>query len=768
MRRLLLWLAWLGGLLILVLGVLRDLPVNRDLAAFLPQEAEQRGALMADVREGRAGRVILVVLSGAGSTQLAEASRELRGALESEPSIDRVRNGASGRGEAAVEQLFQWRYRLSPEVSPERFTVPALRKALEERLKELQATFSPVPRSWIRQDPSGEAQAVLARWHREGGAQRRHGVWFSGDGEHALLVVESAAPLADLGGQRTAMAAVEAAAAGLQAVEARLFGPGVLAVRTADRIRAETTTFSILASLVVAVVLLAAYRTAWPLVVAVVPVLSALVAGVVAVALLFGSIHGITLAFGITLVGVTLDYPLHLFSHAREGKVLPVVRRLWPTLLLSALSTAIGYGVLVTTDLTGLVQLGLFTFTGVLVAAAATRWLVPRLLPSRVGLEPRSLPELPTLLPGWGPPALAVLAAVVLVPFGDALWEEDPSALSPVSQESVAQTRAWQAELGVPESSSALFVTGGSVEAVLRRAEALRPDLQALREEGHLRGFDLLTERLPSARTQRRRLEALPGAEEARRALDRATHGLPFRTTAFAPFLNELDAHRSADPVVPGDLRGSALEVRVAPLLERDEAGRHRLLVPLEGLRDREAVAEWAAGYGGVQFIDLRTESSRAMIHYREQAVERLVIGIGAIALVLMTGLGSPLGALRRLVPVLSALVVTATVLVLSGEALSLFHLMGLALAGGIVMDYALFRQREGSAGACGSTRHALLVCSISTIGVFGILAASAMPVLRALGLTVAVGVATGLLFTLLTAPEARPAGENGFGADEG
>ena len=72
-------------------------------------------------------------------------------------------------------------------------------------------------------------------------------------------------------------------------------------------------------------------------------------------ALLFGEVHGLTLAFGVTLLGVTIDYPIHLFSHLHPGE-LPVdaMRRIWKTLRLGAITTCIGYLALVSTDFTGL------------------------------------------------------------------------------------------------------------------------------------------------------------------------------------------------------------------------------------------------------------------------------------------------------------------------------------------------------------------------------------------------------------------------------
>jgi len=76
------------------------------------------------------------------------------------------------------------------------------------------------------------------------------------------------------------------------------------------------------------------------------------------------------------------------------------------------------------------------------------------------------------------------------------------------------------------------------------------------------------------------------------------------------------------------------------------------------------------------------------------------------------------------------------------GHLLSLFHLIALLLVMGIGIDYSLFFNRqEVDEEDRQRTLHSLLVCAISTVMVFGILASSEIPVLKAIGLTVSIGV---------------------------
>jgi predicted exporter len=85
------------------------------------------------------------------------------------------------------------------------------------------------------------------------------------------------------------------------------------------------------------------------------------------------------------------------------------------------------------------------------------------------------------------------------------------------------------------------------------------------------------------------------------------------------------------------------------------------------------------------------------------------------------------------------------------GVELNLFHLIGLILAAGLGLDYGLFFEHAGDNHADQlRTLHGLLVCSLMTLLVFSLLAWSSIPVLRAIGSTVALGVVCNFVLALL------------------
>ncbi len=72
-------------------------------------------------------------------------------------------------------------------------------------------------------------------------------------------------------------------------------------------------------------------------------------------------------------------------------------------------------------------------------------------------------------------------------------------------------------------------------------------------------------------------------------------------------------------------------------------------------------------------------------------------------------------------------------------------------LAAGLGLDYALFFDHAGDDHAEQlRTLHAIIVCSLTTLLVFALLALSSIPVLRAIGSTVALGVVCNFVLALL------------------
>jgi predicted exporter len=143
---------------------------------------------------------------------------------------------------------------------------------------------------------------------------------------------------------------------------------------------------------------------------------------------------------------------------------------------------------------------------------------------------------------------------------------------------------------------------------------------------------------------------------------------------------------------------------------------------------------------------------------YRTRILWSLAIASLLLAAVVAASLRRWARVRRVLAPMALTTLLLAGGLHLAGVPLSLFHLVALVLAAGLGLDYALFFEHAADDDEQRRTLHALLVCATSTLFVFALLATSSLPVLRAIGTTVAAGVVLNFfLALLLTRPDPAP-----------
>lgn len=763
--------AWIAVVAVLGWLVERELVVGTDLRLFMPspRTAEER-LVLEEIGEGPASRLLLLAISGGDPAEAAATSRALAAALRDSPSFRWVGNG-EGSLDAVPDRLLPYRYLLSPTLDRSRLDTAFLQAQLAERLHDMASPAASFVEPWLPRDPTLELLNVVESWQPDRQPQLLHDVWFDAAGEQALLVAETRAAGFDPQGQREAADALRQAFDAARSdprLRLEASGPGAFSVLMQETTQAEARRLGALATAGMVILLLLAYRSLPVLVLGLLPLASAGLAGLAAVAVAFGTVHGITLAFGFTLIGVAQDYPMHLFSHQHRGlDPRDNARALWPTLATGVASTCVAYLAFLFSGVHGLAQLSVFTVAGLAVAGLTTRYLLPGLVPAgrRDAGESAALGRLWAGIAGlprspWLGVAVALACLGILWASPRPLWQDELGGLTPVPRHLLERDSALRRELGAPDVRQLLVIEDGDAQDVLRRAAALDPLLDRLVADGLLDGFDHAARYLPPVEQQQRRRDALPPPAELQESLQAALVSLPFRPGVFTPFLADVERARQLAPLLPEDLAGTPLEGRIGALLvERD--GRWTGLVTLSGPRDPTALARLVEPLDGVTLLDLKQASEDLVAHQRERILWCLA-GSSLLLVLVVYGALRDAGRVRRVLsPMALTTLVVLALLHAAGVSLNLFHLIALLLAAGLGLDYALFFERAADdPGEQRRTLHAVLVCSLSTLMVFLLLALSTLPVLRDIGVTVAAGVAGNfVLALLLTRPSRRAAG---------
>lgn len=754
-----------------------------DLSAFLPSTptAEQQ-LLMDQLKDGLASRLILVGIEGSDQTTRASLSKAVAQTLRASPEFVSVNNGEPITTERDQRYLFNNRYLLSPAVTPEHFSVDGLHAAISDSIDQLASPAGLLFKSLLPHDATGEMLQLLDQMNSGSRPQLVDGAWASRDGNTALLLIQTRALGSDTDAQKQAMQTIEGAFSQALAKshditkDARLqmTGPGVFSVVSRDTIKAQVRLIFIVSTVLIAILLLLVYRSFTALLLGLLPVATGILAGIAAVSIGFGVVHGITLGFGTALIGEAVDYSIYLFmqsDHAADGNKAQNRKKwiacVWPTVRLGVLTSVFGFAALLLSGFPGLAQLGLYSTAGLIAAAAMTRYVLPHLLPANFQIRDvtgagLTLSRYARLAPRLRWPAIALLVAScwVIYQHHNHLWSAEFSALSPVSAADQALDTRLRAGMGAPDVRYVIVVSGDSQEAVLAATEKVSVALQPLVEKGWLTAFDSASHYLPSQATQHARQASLPTAAELTSRLENAVKDLPVRAQVFAPFLTDIEASRNQPLLQRSDLEHTSMAMAVdAMLLQQGQrwSALMPLAAPVSGNIDAAQVqaALKQAQVPNALFVDMKTESNRLYSAYMHEAIMLSLAGLLAIVILLLFVLRSPALVLAVIAPLAAAVVTVTAGLALFGQQLIILHLIGLLLIVAIGSNYALFFNpslAHGTQAISPRTYASLLFANVATVLGFGLLALSSVPVLQAMGVTVAPGVILALIFSAVFA----------------
>jgi predicted exporter len=634
---------------------------------------------------------------------------------------------------------------------------------LESALGRLYGAFGGPKLGAFRDDPFG----LLAGWMQERAGEtpvrpRDGRLFVAAQGrEYVLLTYTLRAPAFSLTAQRQvvplldqASAAAQRAVPGVEVIKAGVVLHAAAAGRQASS-EVETIGLGSLAGIVLLTWL--TFRSVKPITLVLVAIGIGFLGALSVCWLLFGRIHLLTLVFGASLIGVAQDYGIYFLCH-RLGADASIdsprlLRRLLPGLGLTLLAAVIGYLGLALTPFPGLRHMAVFSALGLVFAWLTVACWFPVLIKARsmrAGWLARRYAGLAARWPrvSGSPATLGVLALLgAAVALGCARLDVNDDIRS--LQSSPPQLVQDQIKLGklldVPSPVQYYLVRGATDQDVLQREEALKRRLDPLIAEGHIAGYQALSNWVPSAQTQRERLalveSRLLGADGPLAALARQIGEDKAWVDATRAHLLE-----RAAPMSPEAFLRTPASEPWRHLWIGEVGGVHASIVALRGMRYASIprLEDAAEGLEGVQWVDKVGGISAVLGRYR--AYMGWVV-LGAYALVYLVLFPRYRGRTWRvLAPTAAASVLTLALLGFAGQSLQLFHVLALMLLLGVGVDYGIFMQeRPGQAGHGKDSDAPWLAVGLSaanTLLSFGLLALSGTPALRAFGLTMLAGTA--------------------------
>ena len=647
---------------------------------------------------------------------------------------------------------------------------------LAERLQEPDSSFL---KATAAIDPLGLTNRALEplQAFAEGLGEIRliDGRIMSADGRHVLVLVEVGFPATDIDKSQDYVGELEQIVAGLQAdpqnrgVQVHHVGAHRATLDNVNQIKRDVLVTSAVGLSIVALLAIVCLGRVWLALLALTP---AICGGVIAwgsFSLFRDSMSGAVLGFGAVLLGLTIDFAIHVLfrlDRAREdGSVQLPVRALY----MGGTTTSLAFVALQASTLPAVRDIGLFGAVGVFVAVLFALYVLPSLVRRRTASRP--IVDLQKLVTHLAKPAMpAVVVALVGTPvLGFGLYflefDGDPTNLNGMSPAAVHDQEIIETVWGQAAQTTSLIVEGQGISSALLANDALALWLDDRQAEGAIREHGSVAGLLPAPETQRRRLDAWRGfwstdrLTELASTLQTATEQSPFSEDAFEPFVNWVQTDPefiSYEEAVSGPLEPFIRE-RIY-----QEDGVWRVTTPVF-TRDWEQTAA----------LDSRlTQEMPGVTLLNKQAFSRkladMVTGeVGLLALlafVFVTSVvfawhGRPLITMVMILPLLLSLLWTLGLLGWFGIPISLANAIFVVFLFGVAVDYSIFlassrldRFRTG-VDYTKEAQASVLLCTLTTCGGFGSLTMAGHPVMHSIGLTALIGIFSAAMTTQIFVP---------------
>jgi predicted exporter len=753
--------------------------VSTDVLDLVPTgERSPELSLVRSLAGQEEARIILLSLrvpprpgepGGAQALRGNQAAALLAGALAGSPSIaEAIPLSDSRPREALAAAIYSRRLDL------------LLPQWLEDRRREFDASGAGAPWSaWLAERTAADLEAYLSRPEamatqdiitadplllvpglvgRMGGLAASAPAGGRSGGASLVWARTRASPLTEEG-QRPVFDAVDAALSRVRGAEpdAELAWTGIARFAAASRARIEheMATLNLLSLACVVAVTAACIRRFHRALLLAPVVAGSLLGAWVATAAAWPRVHILVFVVGSLLAGVAIDYGFYLCLQPRLRPDEPYAERasrLIRPLLASALTTVIGFSFLLWSELPLIRQLGVFVSAGLVCALGTALLWFAQVRDSYLETRPFIRRRLPARF-AWGPGGARLLlvagAAVAFIGPWRLKWRDDIRELeipTPALQANDARVRALFGDTG----ARTVYLTRGSTPAEAR--SSLEAFLAWHRAEFPGAAASTLGDAVPTEGQWERlpgQLEALGGFEgDLRAALGR--HG--FEPGAFGAFFDAWRAQlgRRERPSYGALVAGvdAALQGPFSSLLH---------IGP--GLCWFVTIAEHAPGAEPPAATNTSSDSQLQSLNqlfsrYRVSALRLSSVGLAFVGASVFALYGLRRGIRIFAIPA-GACLFTFGLFGLAGATLNLFNLLGAFLGVCLSHNYAIFFAESQGRGE--EPPPSIRMSAFAAASSFGVLALSRIPVVSALGSTVAVIVLSALAITEL-APVASAA----------
>lgn len=662
----------------------------------------------------------------------------------------------------------------------EKLTETAIQQTIAANFKSLMSPAGMALKKNILQDPLHFTPLALTHLQNlqfDDNYALHDGYILTKDKKHLLLFISSAHPNTESAHNSQLLAGLDhildtlSVATGRQ-VKGSYFGTMAVSAGNAEQIKKDIQlTVSIaLISLLLFISLFFRQKKAFFVI-----FLPALFGGVIALAILFflkKEVSAISLGIGSVLLGISVDYALHIFTHYRSHhSKTQGIKDLASPILMSSITTATAFLCLLFVRSEALQDLGVFAAISVFLSALFSLIILPHLLGS---------PQNPSSPSGnwfafidrlaahrfeqnrWIVGGVALMSFVCLFTFGKVGFESDMSAMNYVSPKLQAAEASLLAVNSHAYQSAYLITKGATLDEALRNTEKMSPLIDSLQQKQLIESYSGVDNVLLSAERQAAKIKDWQNfwtperQEELKERLLAAASVYKFTPEAFAPFFDWLA--KDFEPI------NAATTDQLQRLFFSEHISQKDTLVTVATLlkvkpQNKEQLYPIFAKNKEVVFFD-RTQTTNALVKHIKTDFDLLVgLSLVVVFLILLVAYGRIELTVLTLIPLLLSWLWTLGIMELLGLKFNILNIIISTFIFGLGIDYGIFVMQgllqEYKYGRKNLTAYktSILLSAVTTITGIGVLIFAKHPALRSIALSAVIGIVSVVLITYTLAP---------------
>lgn len=546
------------------------------------------------------------------------------------------------------------------------------------------------------------------------------------------------------------------------------FGATLVAVANANQIKQDIQFTVGIALVLLLVILIVFYRKIYIPIILLVPTLFGGLLALAILCLVRTEISAISLGIGSVLLGITIDYSLHILTHIRNNyNIGELYKEITQPILMSSITTALAFLCLLFLSSPALQDLGLFAAISVLGASVFALIFIPQVYSDNSAKESQltvleRFAKIPFDKIKWFVGLLSLFFVVSLFTYNRVEFNKDIASLN-FEPEYLKQAEDQLDKLTNSKSKSIFLVSyGASEEEVLQVNDKVFDKLRELKMQGEILQFNSVGGIVSSNQLQDEKIEQWKAfwttekKDSVVELLVESSVPLGFKPTTFQGFYEHLNSTFTS--ASPADFSELALVNNSDLISTKEGMVTVSTLVKLE--HGKVAQVESAfKDFSNTVLIDRQQTSERFLGNLKTDFNHLMQYSLLAVLLLLLLFYRSLSLTLVTAIPICLTWLLTIGIMGFFGLEFNIFNIIICSFIFGLGIDYSIFvtngmlRHYRTGENVLMTYKVSIILSVITTILGMGVLVFAKHPALYSVSLISVIGILSALITTFTIQP---------------